>query len=147
MSLNYQVDVFPGSPAQVNVGILGKAKVTLMIDNDPIVSLEDIYIRRGKNVAAWVNWASRQDPKGKTDEQGRIINYPIYKLFPTDLERRKKVEATILERYNKVAAEGSGTKVPTNVEKRAPQPQAKPKAAAPPPAPVQTETEDLNFAI
>lgn len=139
--LEYNVEIYPGSPAQVNVGILAKAKLTLNINGEALAAFDDIYIRAKKdNGGAWVCWPARPDPRGKTDEKtGRVIQYPLYKIFPADLNKRKQVEEMILREYS-----GTSSKSKTNSSKPStPTPTVNKKE----PVPAPVVDDDLDFSV
>ena len=145
MSISYGIDVRLGSPAQVNAGILGKAKVTMFLDEVPLVTLDDIYIRKGKTTEYWIAWSSKQDSNGKTDpETGRVISYPNYKAWPQDLDKRKQLEAMIWAQFQASSRKAAGPQAvkPAQRTGAAPKPKMVPVQA---PAPV--ESEELDFTV
>lgn len=144
--INIRTEIIVGSEKQVNAGILAKAKVTFLDGAVPLVTLDDITIRRGNKVPVWVSWSNRQDPTGKKDENGYTVTYPNYRVYPESRDNRTEIENRVIAEYQKVVGGGGRKEAPAARQPAAP---ANRKPAVVPPAPA-TEADvmdDLDFNV
>lgn len=136
MGSSFSVDIKPGSPAQVNVGILAKVVITLSDDNGPVMVVNDAMIRNGPT-GPFV--AYPQIKSNKKDENGKDMYFPIIKFFPNDKKKFEDFSQKIVQKYKNTVGQGN-TAAPVT---------SKPKVVKQEPVkvPASSDLQDLDFTM